>query len=91
LPLDPAGGAVVPLQAWEVRTLVLDGGVAVQGARVEYDDQVRRSIATQLTDLGRRRAVLETPRPLDVLDNPGFELAGAGEAAERAAAGGVGG
>jgi len=93
LPLDPAGGAAVPLQAWEVRTLVLDGGVAVQGARVEYDDEVRRSIATQLTDLGRRRAVLETPRPLDVLDNPGFELAGAGDtaAAERTAAGGVGG
>jgi hypothetical protein len=93
LPLDPAGGAVVPLQAWEVRTLVLDGGVAVQGARVEYDDEVRRSIATQLTDLGRRRAVLETPRPLDVLDNPGFELVGAGDAAaaERAMGGGVGG
>jgi hypothetical protein len=93
LPLDPTGGAAVPLQPWEVRTLVLDGGVAVQGARVEYDEEVRRSIAAQLTDLVRRRAVLETPRPLDVLDNPGFELAGAGDsaAAERAAAGGVGG
>ena len=93
LPLDPAGGAAVPLGPWEVRTLVLDGGVAVQGARVEYDDAVRRSIAAQLADLGRRRAVLETPRPLDVLDNPGFELVGAGDtsAAERAAAGGVGG
>jgi len=93
LPLDPTGGAAVPLEPWEVRTLLLDGGVAVQGARVDYDDAVRRSIAAQLTDLGRRRAVLETPRPLDVLDNPGFELAGAGDTstAERAAGGGVGG
>ena len=93
LPLEPAGGTAVPLEPWEVRTLVLDGGVAVQGARVAYADEVRRSIAAQLTDLGRRRAVLETPRPLEVLDNPGFELAGAGDAAaaERAAGGGVGG
>jgi len=93
LPLEPAGGAAVPLGPWEVRTLVLDGGVAVQGARVAYDDEVRRAIAAQLADLNRRRAVLETPRPLEVLDNPGFELAGAGDtaAAERAAAGGVGG
>jgi len=93
LPLEPAGGAAVPLEPWEVRTLVLDGGVAVQGARVVYADEVRRSIAAQLTDLGRRRAVLETPRPLEVLDNPGFELAGAGDAAaaDRAAGGGVGG
>jgi hypothetical protein len=93
LPLEPAGGAAVPLEPWEVRTLVLDGGVVVQGARVAYDEAVRRSIDSRLADLGRRRAVLETPRPLDVLDNPGFELAGAGDtdATERASGGGVGG
>ena len=95
LPLDPTGGATVPLQPWEVRTLVLDGGVAVQGARVEFDDEVRTAIATRLADLNRRRAVLETPRPLDVLDNPGFELAGPGAAAADAGGlapgGGVGG
>lgn len=93
LPLEPAGGAAVPLGPWEVRTLMLDGGVAVQGARVAYDDDVRRSIAAQLADLTRRRAVLETPRPLDVLDNPGFELAGAGDAAAAGPppGGGVGG
>ena len=95
LPLDPTGGATVPLRPWEVRTLVLDGGVAVQGARVEFDDDVREAIAAQLADLNRRRAVLETPVPLDVLDNPGFELAGPGGAAAdaggRAPGGGVGG
>jgi hypothetical protein len=92
LPLEPAGGAAVPLEPWEVRTLVLDGGVAVQGTRVAYDDAVRRSIDSRLADLRRRRAVLETPRPLDVLDNPGFELAGAGDTdAAGRASGGVGG
>lgn len=95
LPLDPRGGATVPLRAWEVRTLVLDGGVTVRGAGVEYDADVREAIAGQLADLNRRRAVLETPRPLDVLDNPGFELAGPGGAAAdaggQAPGGGVGG
>jgi hypothetical protein len=78
LPLDPGGGTAVPLGPWEVRTLVLDGGVAVQGARAEFDDDVRRSIEARLADLRRRRAALETPRPLEALDNPGFELDGAG-------------
>jgi len=82
LPLEPAGGAAVPLQPWEVRTLVLDGGGAVQGARVDYGADVRLAIETRLADLRRRRAVLETPRPLDVLDNPGFELAGPAAATE---------
>jgi len=99
LPLEPAGGAVVPLEPWELRTIVLDGDAAVQGTRVEFAEGVGRSIATRLADLGRRRRVLETPRPLDVLDNPGFELAGPGGAdadaggrtANGDAAGGVGG
>jgi len=93
LPLDPTGGAAVPLAPWEVRTLMLDGGVAVQSATVEFDDSIRRSIGIRLADLNRRRSVLETPRPLDVLDNPGFELAGPGglDAGGRGAGGGVGG
>ena len=95
LPLEPGGGAAVPLEPWDVRTLVLDGGVAVQGSRVEFADDIRRSVESRLTDLGRRRAVLETPRPLDVLDNPGFELAGPGAAIATAGTGesgaGVGG
>ena len=77
LPLDPAGGATVPLQPFEVRTLLLDGGGVVGGVGVAFDEDVRRSVAARLADLGRRRAVLETPQPLDVLDNPGFELAAA--------------
>jgi hypothetical protein len=95
LPLDPAGGAAVPLRPWEVRTLHLDGGVTLQGTRAEFDESLRRSIETRLADLRRRRSVLETPRPLDVLDNPGFELAGPGAAAADTAgrdlSGGIGG
>jgi hypothetical protein len=41
LPLDPGGAATVPLGPWEVRTLLVDGGVAVGDARVEFDDAVR--------------------------------------------------
>jgi hypothetical protein len=95
LPFDPGGGASVPLGPWEVRTLLLDGGPGVQGARVEFDAAVRDTIEKRLADLVRRRAVLDTPRPLDVLDNPGFELAGPAGAdvggAPREQGGGVGG
>jgi hypothetical protein len=77
LPLDPAGGATVSLEPYEVRTLLLDGGAAVRGVGVAFDEAVRQSVAARLSDLDRRRAVLETPQPLDVLDNPGFELAAA--------------
>lgn len=90
LPLEPAGGAAVSLGPWEVRTLLLDGGVAVNGARIAYEEQIRQSIAARLADLARRRAVLETPRPLEALDNPGFELAGAADAAAGGAAAGGG-
>ena len=90
LPVEPAGGAAVPLRPWEVRTLVLEGAVAVQAARAEYDADVREAIRTRLADLNTRRGALETPRPLDVLDNPGFELAGPGGLAP-APGGGVGG
>ncbi len=78
LPLDPAGGATVPLEPYEVRSLLLDGEAAVRGVGVVFDQSVRQSVETRLSDLGRRRGVLETPQPLDVLDNPGFELAAAG-------------
>ena len=64
-------------------------------SRVEFEAAVRRSVETRLADLGRRRGVLETPRPLDVLDNPGFELVGPGgagaETADSVPGGGVGG
>lgn len=90
LPFDPGGGATVALEPFQLRTLLLDGGGAVRGVGVAFDDEVRRSVAARLADLGRRRAVLETPQPLDVLDNPGFELAAAagGDSGQSAGVGG---
>jgi hypothetical protein len=70
----------VPLPAWGLRSLVIDGGVGVDGVTVAYDDAVRADVARRIERLRQRLAVLEAPAPLDVLDNPGFEL-GIGQAA----------
>jgi hypothetical protein len=74
LALDEAGSVAVALEPWGVRTLIVDGGVAVRAARMDYDDRVRQRVLTRMERLLLRRAVLESPAPLDVLDNPGFEL-----------------
>jgi hypothetical protein len=73
-PLTADGVATVPVEPWGVRTLLVDGGVTVRGARIEYDEPVRAAIAGRIQDLRRRRAALEMPQPLEVLDNPGFEV-----------------
>jgi hypothetical protein len=73
------------LDAWAVRALILDGDVAVDGARVEYADDVRAEVMARVAGLRLRRAVLEAPVPLDVLDNPGFELGVAEPAGKQAA------
>ncbi len=74
-PLPVAGGSLaVSLEPWAVRALVADGDVAISGARIDYDEAVGRGIAVELDKLRARRAVLDAPNPIDVLDNPGFEL-----------------
>ena len=85
LPLAGDREVAVPLDAWGVRVVILDGGVSVEAARVEYADDVRAGVMARVAGLRLRRAVLETPVPLDVLDNPGFEL-GVVEPAGRPAA-----
>jgi hypothetical protein len=80
LPLGSGPSVAVPLPAWGLRSLVIDGGVGVDGVTVAYDDAVRADVARRIERLRQRLAVLEAPAPLDVLDNPGFEL-GIGEAA----------
>ena len=72
------GVATLPIEAWGMRTLVIDGGLDGGAPRVEHDDAVRQAVAEGIEDLRRRRRVLETPAPLDVLDNPDFEI-GAGQ------------
>jgi hypothetical protein len=77
LPLSADREVAIPLEPWGVRTMIVDGGVTVQSGRVDHDESVRRALTSRIAGLRQRRAVLEAPAPLDVLDNPGFEL-GAG-------------
>ena len=72
--LGPDGVATVPVGPWGMRTLLVDGGATVRSARIEYDEPVSAVVAARIQDLRRRRAALEVPQPLDVLDNPGFEV-----------------
>jgi hypothetical protein len=71
---DQNGDIPVPLPAWGLRSLVIDGGVGLASARMAYDEPVRGEVAGRIERLRQRLAVLERPAALDVLDNPGFEL-----------------
>ena len=77
LPFSAEHEVAVPLEPWGMHTVILDGGVTVQAGRIDHDDTVRREVASRIAGLRQRRAVLESPTPLDVLDNPGFELGAA--------------
>lgn len=72
------GVATLPIEAWGMRTLVIDGGLDGGTPRVEHDEAVRQAVTEGIEDVRRRRRVLETPRPLDVLDNPDFEIGAGG-------------
>ncbi|MFM8414590.1 MAG: hypothetical protein ACKOCX_07690 [Planctomycetota bacterium] len=74
LPLDAGGAVAVPLPAWGLRSLVVDGGVGLASASIGYDERVQTDVARRIERLRQRLAVLEQPAALDVLDNPGFEL-----------------
>lgn len=74
LPLGPAGEVAIPLAAWEVRTVVLEGVERIAAVRAVHDAGVGRAVADVLADLRERRAALEMPAPLSVLDNPAFDL-----------------
>ncbi len=90
--LGADGVATVPVGPWGTRTLLVDGGVTVRSARIEYDEPVQAAVAAGIQDLRRRRAALEMPQPLEVLDNPGFEVgfeALGGAFADRSRAGAV--
>lgn len=68
------GTAALTIDAWGMRTLTIDTVIDGGGVRIEHDDRVRQAVVAGLDDLRRRRRVLETPVPLDVLDNPDFEV-----------------
>ena len=70
----------VPLAPWEIRSLETTGAGTIGQVAVSHDDPTRAAIAARLASLRRRRASLESPTPLEVLDNPAFELDMAGGA-----------
>ena len=75
--LESRDGTVgIDLPAWGMRALRLEGDVTVAGGRLDYDPSTAAAVATRVAGLARRRAALDESRPLDVLDNPGFELGG---------------
>jgi len=72
---DGQGQAVeVALGPWGVRSLAMDASLAVESARVEFDEPARRWVADRLADLRRQRAAVDAPGASDVLDNPAFDL-----------------
>ncbi|MCE9630890.1 MAG: hypothetical protein K8S94_09295 [Planctomycetia bacterium] len=85
LPLTAGREVAIALAPWDVRAVILDGGASVESARIDYDDTVRRAVATRIEGLRAKRAVLEAPVPIEVLDNPGFELGTAAPAGSRTA------
>ena len=74
LALAADGVVTVPVAAWGIRTLLVDGAVTVRSARIDYDESLEAVAAARIRDLRRRRAALEMPSPLEALDNPGFEV-----------------
>lgn len=87
--VEVRGGEVgVDLPAWGMRTLRVEGDATVAGGRMEYGSATAAAVAARVAGLARRRSALEQSPPLDVLDNPGFEL-GAAPADGRGAAAAV--
>jgi len=77
--VEPAaanGGAralVVDLGPWQTRVVPGAGPADIGGVRAEFDPGAADAVRESLERLRRRRAALEMPVPLPVLDNPGFE------------------
>ncbi|MFM7520799.1 MAG: hypothetical protein ACKO9B_10065 [Planctomycetota bacterium] len=79
---EPATGAAlasdgrslaVPLAPWEERSVRFAGPVRFDRVDALLDPVVAGVVDDLVAGLRRRRAVLETPFPLPVLDNPAFE------------------
>jgi len=73
LRVDGAGTLAVDLAPWQTRVIGGVGPAALRGSRVEFAAGLEETVRLDLERLRRRRAALEMPAPLAVLDNPGFE------------------
>jgi len=74
--LSDEGGSPreLPLGPWDVQAMTAARGARVESVDAIFGEQLRGQVAARLEGLRRRRSVLETPLPLEVLDNPDFEL-----------------
>jgi len=63
----------VPLAPWQTRTVRVPDAVRVERVASAFDPAIGPIVERALAGLRRRRAALETPLALAVLDNPGFE------------------
>jgi hypothetical protein len=68
------GGTTVSLGPWDIRALVIDGGGTIASANTTYTPPIRETVAASIEQARQRMGVLADPEPLDVLDNPSFEL-----------------
>ena len=68
----------IPVEAWGMRGLWVEGAVRITAARIGYEPAVRDAVVARVGQLKERRKTLEMPLPIDVLDNPSFELGGEG-------------
>lgn len=74
LAVGPAAECAVDLDAWETKTLVVEGERQVVAARVSFEPWVQQRLERLLANLEKRRSALEMAVPLAALDNPDFEL-----------------
>ena len=74
LPVAPTGEVMIDLDAWETKTIVVDGERRIVAARPSFAPDMQEQLARLLADLARRRSALEAAMPIAVLDNPNFEL-----------------
>lgn len=73
--LPVANGMIeVPLGPWELRAVRLVRSAEIASADVVFGEEVHAAVAQRLASLRERRGVLEYPVPMEVLDNPDFEL-----------------
>ena len=74
LAADPTGEIAFDLGPWQTRVVTGVGPATLRGAGVEFDAGLAERIERDLMRLRKRRAALEMPAPVEVLDNPGFEF-----------------
>lgn len=70
----PETPIAIDLGPWQTHVVRGIGPATLRGVRVEFDAAAAGTVREALAGLRRRRAALEMPAPMAVIDNPAFEL-----------------